>query len=389
MNISGFCDAHFQTVADAFESNFRERDEVGASVSISVDGKTVVDLWGGCREVASGDQWGQDTLAVVFSCTKAATALCAQILIDRGLLDPAAPVTKYWPEFATNGKGNATVLMTLNHSVGVPAFHEPIPDGGFCNWQGMAERVAAERPFWKPGTQSGYHMISFGWIVGELIRRISGQSLGSFFAREIAEPLDLDFFIGLPESEESRVAPAIFYKPRPDSVVPDFTKALADRSSLQTLALLNTGRHKANSRESHAAEIGGAGGIANARSLMKMFTPLANGGMVGRTRLLSSDRINDMRKLSAQSDSDSVLLMPTRFGQGFMLSMGDRSRTNVEGSFLIGDGAFGHVGMGGSAGFADPERGLAFGYVMNRMGGGVLLDERGQSLVDSTYAALG
>ena len=388
MKISGHCDTAFQAVADAFQHNFSACNEVGACVTVSVHGRRVVDLWGGVRDPATGQPWEQNTLAVVFSCTKAATALCAQLLIDRGLLELDAPVSRYWPEFAANGKESATVRMMLNHSVGVPAFREPLELGAYYDWDGMVQRVADERPFWEPGSQCGYHMISFGWTVGELVRRVSGLSLGEFFHREIAGPLGLDFYIGLPESEEFRVAPVTPYRPGPGDKLSDFTMALIDKSSVQWLALLNSGRHDINSREAHAAEIGGGGGITNARSLMKMYEPLAAPERSDLPQLMSAERIDDMRTLSMESAQDAVLLTQTRFGQGFMLPVDNQTNADTQGTFSIPDGAFGHVGMGGSVGFADPQSGLAMGYVMNHMGSGIYLNERGQSLVDAVYHSL-
>jgi len=388
VKISGHCDQAFQRVADVFQQNFQKRNEVGACVAVSIHGRMVVDLWGGIRDPATEQPWEQDTLAVVFSCTKAATALCAQILIDRGLLELDAPVSRYWPEFAVNGKESATVRMMLNHSVGVPAFREPLEQGAYYDWDAMVRRVAEERPFWEPGSQCGYHMISFGWTVGELVRRVSGLSLSEFFQREIAGPLGLDFHIGLPDSEESRVAPVTPYRPGPGDRLSDFTMALIDKTSVQWLALLNSGRHDINSREAHAAEIGGGGGIANARALMKMYESLACPDHSELPRLLTAERIDDMRILSMESARDAVLLAQTRFGQGFMLPVDNHANADTQGTFAIPDGAFGHVGMGGSVGFADPQSGLAVGYVMNHMGSGIYLNERGQSLVNAVYRSL-
>jgi CubicO group peptidase (beta-lactamase class C family) len=211
--VSGYCDAKFQAVADCFVANFNERGEVGASVCVRIEGETVVDLWGGSFAADSDKAWDKDTLSIIFSCTKAATALCAHLLIDRGELDLYAPVTRYWPEFGTNGKEDVTVLMMLNHSVGLPAFREPIKEGGYYDWDYMIQRLEEEEPFWQPGTRNGYHMISFGWTVGELVRRVSGRSLGTFFREEIGEPLGLELWIGLPEEQEDRVSPMIPFVP--------------------------------------------------------------------------------------------------------------------------------------------------------------------------------
>ena len=390
--VTGRCTSEFSTVCDAFVDNFKQRHEVGASVCVNVGGETVVDLWGGrVADEPTAAQWNDDTISIVYSCTKGATALCAHMLIDRGQLDLHAPVAEYWPEFAANGKERATVEMMLTHSVGVPALREPLKDGGYYDWNYMCERLAAERPFWEPGTRNGYHMMTFGWVVGELVRRASGRSLGTFFREEVAEPLDLDFWIGLPAVHRPRVARMIQWTPTADGPAMPFTKALlADRNSIQFLSLLNAGGHRADSPEAYAAELGGGGGIANARALAGMYTPLANGGEHNGVRLLSADHIVRMREISVATLEDATLLVPTRFGLGFMRSMDNRHRpTGHMETMLLGAGAFGHAGAGGSVGFADPSEALAFGYSMNRMGAGILLNSRGQALVDATYRCLG
>jgi CubicO group peptidase (beta-lactamase class C family) len=394
--IQGRCAPGFEPILEAFIANFTDRDEVGASVCLSIEGETLVDLWGGSRAPGpDAAPWESDTISVVFSCTKAATALCAHLLIDRGELDVHAPVARYWPEFAANGKEAVTVAMMLNHSAGVPALREPVRKGGFVDWDYMAQRLAAEAPFWPPGTRNGYHMSTFGWTVGELVRRVSGRSLGTFFRDEIAAPLGLDFWIGLPDEHHHRVAPMIPWVPDRKGPVPAFTRALqvglkSGSESLQLLALMNTGGHRADGADSWRAEIGGGGGIANARALAGMYAPLANGGAHGGVRLLSADHIVRMSAVSVATEVDATLLMPTRFGLGFMRSMDNRHREagQME-TMILGHSAFGHAGAGGSVGFADPEARLAFGYSMNRMGAGILLNERGQALVDATYRALG
>lgn len=391
IRLHGRYDSAFASVVDEFVNNFATRNEVGGSVCLSVDGKQRLDLWGGHVDEARSAPWREDTVSVVFSCTKGATALCAHLLIDRGLLDLQAPVAKYWPTFAHGAKEKTTVTMMLNHSAGLPAFREPIKQGGYYDWDYMIERLEKEEPFWEPGTRNGYHMISFGWVVGELVRRASGKSLGAFFRDEVAEPLGLDYWIGLPEAIEPRVSRMIPFRPDKTAPISDFTAAiLADRNSIQALALLNSGGHSSESRAAHAAEIGGGGGISNARGLAGMYRPLANGGIENAKQFIGNDTIVRMSQVSMATQRDATLLIPTRFGLGFMKSMDNRARSagNTD-SAILGEKAFGHVGAGGSIGFADPECHLAFGYSMNRMGAGILLNERGQSLVDATYRALG
>jgi len=390
-NVHGFCEAGFESVLDEFLHNFNERSEVGASVCVRVDGQTKVDLWGGLSSTEDNAPWEKDTVSIVFSCTKAAVALCAHILVDRGELDLFAPVTDYWPEFGKEGKEGITVAMMLNHSAGLPAFRDPIKPGGYYDWDYMIKRLEDEAPFWEPGTRNGYHMVSFGWTVGELIARVSGKTLGQFFSDEVARPLGLDFWIGLPEEIELRVSPIIIFTPSPGDPVTEFVeKMMSDNTSIQYLSFLNSGGFDVNAREAHAAMIGGAGGITNARSLCGMYVPLSVDGTYQEGELVSLDAIARMRQISMATQQDATLLIPSRFSLGFMKSMDNRHRPlgHVE-SLIIGEKAFGHGGAGGSLGFADPECSLAFAYTMNKMGYGILLNERGQSLVDATYRSLG
>lgn len=383
--VSGFCDERFAHVQAEFERNFVERGEVGASVHLRVDGQPLVDLWAGTID-RDGTPWAQDTMTVVFSCTKGATALSAHLLADRGELDLDALVADYWPEFAVNGKERATVRMMLNHSVGVPALRDRLPDGAYADWDLMVDRLAAEEPWWEPGTRNGYHMMSFGWTVGELVRRASGRSLGTYFAEEIAKPLGADFFIGVQPDDEARVASVIQAKPNRDDMT-EFTKVVVDDpDSLQRSALMNSGGFNPNDVMYHRAEIGGGGGVSNARGLATMYGPLAAGG----GDLFSPAAVARMSEVSVATGRDATLLLPTRFALGFMKSMDNRRQpVGDKDSVVLSSTAFGHVGAGGSIGFADPSCGLAFGYSMNKMGPGLLLNDRGQALVDATYQALG
>ena len=262
--VHGTTDPRFQGVADLFADNFAALDEVGASLCVTVDGAPVIDLWGGHRDKRRTQAWERDTICTVFSNTKAATALCAHILIERGLLDPDAPVTRYWPEFGQAGKEGTTVAMLLNHTAGLPAIREDVKDGGYADWAYMADRLAAETPWWEPGSKTGYHMITFGWLVGELVARVSGRSLGTFYADEVAGPLGLDLFIGLPETEDARVSPSIFHKMQPGELLPEFMQIMISNTmSLQARSMLNLGNLNYNEPRAHRAEIGGAGGIGD------------------------------------------------------------------------------------------------------------------------------
>jgi CubicO group peptidase (beta-lactamase class C family) len=373
----GTWDDAWQPVVDAFDANFAERGESGASLCITHDGRTVVDVWGGT--------FAQDSVSIVHSCTKGATALCAHVLHSRGLLDYEAPVTDYWPEFGRHGKESATVRMMLDHSVGVPVFRKDIAPGELYDFDHVAGLLEDEAPFWEPGTRNGYHMINFGWTVGELVRRVSGKSLGTFFQDEIAGPLGIDFWIGLPEEQERRVVPMIPYARESGERISAFAMALLnDQQSIPALAMKNVMSTNMNAREYRAAEIGGGGGVTNARGLAGMYTPLA----LDDSRLVDHDTLTAMRRVSMATNQDATLYLATRFALGFMVSMDNRAKTETD-SAIIGEHAFGHVGAGGSIGFADPSLGLALGYSMDQMGPGILLNERGQSLVDAAYAVVG
>ena len=392
MAVQGTCDPKFQEVRQEFERNFQERGEVGASVCVTVQGQTVVDLWGGQANAGSNTPWQEDTVSVVFSSTKGATALCAHMLASRGQLDLDAPVATYWPEFAQSGKENIPVKMLLSHQAGLPAVRETLPDGAYADWDLIVNALAKEEPFWEPGTRNGYHALTFGWLVGEVVRRVSGKSLGTFFKDEVAGPLGLDFWIGLPEDKESRVAPMIAAEPNPES---PFFREIATPGSMQSIVLLNMGGYMGaepqfDTRAAHAAEIGGAGGVTNGRGLAGMYEPLALGGKKDSVELVNPETLARMGRVASSTGKDAVLVMPTRFALGYMKTMDNRKEpAGVQDSVLVSEAAFGHVGAGGSFGFADPPAAMSFGYTMNRMGPGAALNDRGQNLVDAVYRALG
>lgn len=390
-SVHGHVTPEFNAVRQAFESNFEDLGEIGASCCLCVDGEIVADLWGGVADQETGRTWDEDTVSIVFSATKGATAICAHHLIDRGAFALETPVTELWPEFGAEGKESATVRMMLDHSAGVPVLREKLKSGGIYDWDYMCERLAAEKPFWRPGERNGYHGLTFGWTVGELVRRASGKSLGTYFRENIAAPLGIDFWIGLPEEIEDRVAPMIFRRHQPGDAQPPFLEmGLNQPGSIPHLFLFNSGGflgHGCNTREGHAAELGGANGITNARGLALMYRPFANGGAWDGVEFVGPDTLAAMGEVSTATNLDANLQIPTRFGPGFMKSMDNRA-LGLE-SAIIGAGAFGHVGAGGSIGFADPDNRISFGYTMNHMGDGLLLNERGQRLVDAVYRCIG
>jgi len=392
MAVWGTCDTKFERVREEFERNFKEREEVGASVCVTLEGETVVDLWGGIADIEADEPWKEDTVSIVFSSTKGATALCAHILASRGLLDIDAPVVKYWPEFGKAGKENITVKMLLNHQAGLPHVRKPLPQGALYDWDVMVHALEEQEPFWEPGTRHGYQFYVFGWLVGEVVRRVSGKSLGRFFQDEVAKPLGLDFWIGLPEEIEPRVSKIIMVDSQQMMDTP-FGQAMVDPNSIQGLCTMNDGGTMltgVDARAFHAAEIGGAGGITNARGLAGMYAPLACGGSLKGVDLVDRDTLARMSAVSSATSQDMTLLVPARLSLGYWKSLDNgRQPPGMQESMILSEDAFGHPGAGGSIGFADPRERMSFGYVMNKMGAGLGLNPRGQSLVNATYISLG
>src|SRR5208282_3261214 len=287
--VEGECDPKFDGVLDAFVENFEKRDELGASACITLEGRTVVDLWGG-RVAVDGTPWTRDTISIIFSATKGASALCAHMAADRGQLDLDARVTRYWPDFGQAGKEGALVSMMLDHSVGLPHLRTRVKKGGFYDYDYMIGLLEREEPFWKPGIRNGYHGITSAWTVGEMVHRSTGKRLGRFFREEVAEPLGLDFWIGLPAHQEGRVAPMIYAPVTEETRNSRISQAaLNEKDSPTHYFMFNMGGFDVNSREAHAAEIGSANGISNARGLAGLYAPLANGGELNGIRLVGRE----------------------------------------------------------------------------------------------------
>jgi CubicO group peptidase (beta-lactamase class C family) len=375
MDIDGTVERGFEPVADAFAANFGANGDIGAAVCIYRHGGAVVDLWGGLADTDQGRPWDSDTLALVFSTTKGPTAICAHLLAERGQLDIDAPIASYWPDFAANGKEGILVRWVLCHRAGVPAVDAGLTLGEVLAWDPVVAAVARQEPEWQPGTAHGYHARTFGWIIGELVRRITGVTLGQFFAAEIAAPLGLDFWIGLPAEHEPRVA--TLYPPEPQAMATGMAQgALLSRAMTGPSALFGL-NDMWNRRDIHAAEMPSSNGIGTAYALARLYAAVV--GEVDGTRLLNADTVAAASEVHADGP-DRVLPSPTRYGLGFALppmlgtGMGARS--------------FGFPGSGGSLGFADPDAGIGFGYVMNRLKGLGPGDGRSARLVDALYACL-
>jgi len=373
--IQGSCEPEFEPVRAAFTANFDQGLEQGASVSITHRGRTVVDLWGG---LADDDRpWERDTICNVWSTTKTMAATVMLMLVDQGQIDLEAPVATYWPEFATHDKGGVLVRHVLGHTAGLPGWAPPIAPEVLYDWDACCAALADQATWWEPGTQSGYHALSQGYLEGEIVRRVTGRTLGTYFQEEVAQPLGADFHIGLPESEEARVArmitPAYGLGQGPT----------ADRASLAYRALASApiSGAECNSREWRASEIPAAGGTGNARSVARVHAALANGGEIDGVRLMSQEGVE--RIFVEQSHNVDVILgVKMRMGTGFGL-MSDLVplSPNPRACFW--------GGWGGSICLVDLDAELSVAYVMNRMATDLIGDMRGVLVLFAAYAAVG
>jgi CubicO group peptidase (beta-lactamase class C family) len=379
MEIGGQVEDGFEPVRAAFEENFAQRGELGATCAAYVDGRLVVDLWGGTTAREGGSAYGPDTLQLVASATKGAMAICVLRLAESGRIDLEAPMAEYWPEFAANGKGRVTVRQALAHQAGVPTIAGGITLADVVAWDPAAAALAAQAPVWEPGTAHGYHAITHAWLVGELVRRVDGRSPGTFFAEEVAAPLGLDLYVGLPESEHHRVAPMHPFAP-PAGAAPDpFTLRMLDPDSLAHAAFfLSDGLLGwINDPRLWAAELPSGNGIGTARGLARLYAACL--GEVDGVRLLSPQTVAQVLTPDAEGE-DRVTGYETRYRLGFQLPFPFRP--------MSGDGAFGHYGLGGSVGFADTRRGLALGYAVNQMGPATPADARSVALVEALVGCL-
>ncbi|MFI7319691.1 serine hydrolase domain-containing protein [Streptomyces venezuelae] len=410
VRVHGTCAPGFDGVRAEFERSFAERGELGAAVAATVGGELVVDLWGGDADRSGTRPWERDTLVNVYSTTKGMTALCAHLLVERGELDLDAPVARYWPEFAGAGKADIPVRWLLSHRAGLIAPGEPMAPGAVYDWEKVTEALAATRPWWRPGTAQGYHAVTFGFLVGEVVRRITGVSLGTFLRTEVTGPLGADVHVGTPESEHGRCAdmapPVSREAPVSGEVRPSASASSSSSSSSSssrtvfgdvpkppvglsdhpmapaTLALQYLPLGDVNAAAYRCAEIPAANGHATARGIAAVYAELACG------RLLSSGAVERLRACQSDGDEpDLVLRVGTPlaetwpWGLGYMLNQYGQAGPNPR--------AFGHGGAGGSYAFADPENGVSYAYTMNRMGAGTSGEDlRSVHLVGALYEGL-
>ncbi len=379
INADGFVAVGWEPVKVAFEKNFELGEEVGASAAVYHRGEKVVDIWGGSFDAASGRPYDDSTLQVIFSTTKGITAIAVAMCVDRGLLDYDEKVATYWPEFAAHGKAEATVAQLLSHQCGLIAPDVPVALVDTFDWKLMTTMLADTKPDWPIGSGHGYHAVTFGWLAGELIRRTDGRTPGRFVAEEIAGPLGVDLWIGLPEEFEDRVSPVIGSLAGSDAT-PPHVRAMMEMflgpDTRAGRALMLNGAFSVdddaiNTRAVHAAEIPAANGITNAAALAKVYA--ATMSSIDGVRLVNSTVCDAARAtVTPAGEPDLCLIMPTTFGMGFM----------THGMFTpySGPGSFGHSGAGGSNAFAQPERQLAVAYVMNKMAPNLAADARAQRI---------
>lgn len=370
--IHGSCADGFEPVREAFEANFDAGHELGASLCVTREGEVVVDLWGGDADTA-GRPWERDTIVNVWSTTKTMAAIVMLMAADRGLIDLDAPVATYWPEFAANGKDGVLVRHVLAHSAGLPGWDPPIEPRALADWDAVTAQLAGQAPLWEPGSRSGYHAFTQGYLEGEIIRRVTGRSIGRYFADEVAGPLGADFHIGLPESDEPRVAELV-----PPVISGDSNALTGDAGTSlgnRVMASCPVTGAEPNERWWRAAEIPAAGGTGNARSVARIHAALACDGELDGVRLVSTDTLD--RVLDVQTDGfDEVLNWPMRYGIGFGLMSESTPLSRSARAFFWG-------GWGGSIALIDRDTRTSVAYVMNKMGTG-LGDLRGIGCVFAT-----
>jgi len=371
MRAEGTTARGFEAVRGAFTEG-QAQDEGGAQLCVYRHGLRVVDLWTGMDKL-NGRRYSADTITVLMSCAKAVTAVCVHMLAQRGLIDYDAPVARYWPEFATKGKATITVRDILSHRSGLMGFDEETAIYGrdVFDWKRCTAALANMEPWWKPGSAYFYHAVTFGYLAGEIVRRVSGKTVGEFVDAEIAEPLKIDLWIGLPPEQEYRVAPHLIpaAQPTEEQCRALFSILGLDMNTRPVRAvfyMITTGAEGLsiiNSREAHAAELPFGNGIANARALAKMYAACI--GEIDGVRLLKSETIERARESQVEGLSAPASLLPLagpgpqRFGLGFELPRGIEP--------MLGAGSFGHAGAGGRMAFAHPESGTAVAYVCNSM----------------------
>jgi len=382
--VEGYCDEAFAGVRELFEHQVATGVELGAAVAAQQGDRLVVDLWGGHTDAERQRPWQRGTLVNVWSTTKGAVALVAHMLADRGLLDLDAPVARYWPEFAAAGKQDIPVRYLLSHRAGLAGLREPTTVEDLCDWKVIVERLAATEPWWEPGSVSGYHALTFGYLVGEVVRRVTGTTVGELLRTELAGPLGADFHVGLPDGEHHRVATLV--QPPPENLS-ERALLFAQLAPVAIAALANPQITDAAANEPawRRAEIPAANGHATARGIAALYGVYAQRGTFGGRRYLGADQVDIARE--GQGACTDLILGPAIGGRQTEIALGVWL-SGPNHSYGPNERAFGHDGYGGSFGIADPEAGLSMGYGMNLMGHHVVDDPRKMALIEAVYAAL-
>jgi CubicO group peptidase (beta-lactamase class C family) len=373
--MSGSYDSRFSRVAEAFADNFASGEEIGAAFALTVDGRVVADLWGGWKDAGRSDAWKPETLMCTMSVAKAFAVTCLHMLVERGLVDLDEPVSSYWPEFQAGGKEALPVRYLVDHRAGLPVVERSIDQVTIYDGQAMAAALASQTPLWEPGSRAGYHVLTLGYLVGELVRRVTGGTLGTFLRREVSGPLGLDFFVGLRADEVARCAD---YVPTLKGTLFDREIVQAETLSARAWAQMPEGEDF-NSPAWRAAEIPGANGHGTARSIARFYAALVCNELEG-VRLLSRSTF-DQAIAEQWAETEIVLGRPYRMSLGYLLNndfiqMGPNPRT------------FGHHGVGGSIGFGDPDARLGFAYATNKMHARLDNGPRAARLIEAVYASL-
>jgi CubicO group peptidase (beta-lactamase class C family) len=395
--MGGHCQPQFESVRTAFKERLEAGKEVGAAIAFTLHGESVVDLWGGhyagnpCER-----EWERDTLVNTYSTTKGMTAICAHRLVEQGRLNLDTPVAEYWPEFAAAGKAEIPVRWLLSHQSGLPAIRKPLPSRALYEWSTLCRALAEQAPWWTPGTKHGYHPMTYGFLIGEVIRRVSGRTVGTMFREDIAEPLSADFHIGLDASQDHRVSDLIGSiaagPPKSENGRPAvrikgpmgaFLRDMLDPTTMVGAAFNNPkmAANEVNTRAWRGAEIPAANGHGTARSLARIYGALACGGEVDGVRILESETIERARTEQVAGPDATLGQMPMRYGLGYML------RSDFM-PLSPNSNAFGHPGAGGSLGMADPGAGVGFGYVMNKMQMGLVGGPTAFAVIKAFFEAL-
>ncbi len=373
VDITGFAPARFAGVKDVFARAFEAGEELGARFTLVEDGEVVLDLMGGWADRKREAPFGEDTLVPVFSTTKSVSALMIARLVDAGRLDYGQTVASVWPEFGQAGKGAVTIEQAISHQAGLPGFPEPMDPGLWVDWDAICARLAAMAPMWPPGSASGYHPVTVGYIAGEIFRRVDGRTIGTAFREDIGDPFGLDLWVGLPAEHEHRVVELV----RP-SALPDFGE-INDATRAAFLAPWSSAAGKAGA-DYRRMEVPSTNGYATAEAFAKLMGALANDGWLDGGEILSPALIAEASRERIRGQ-DLVLPYVMSWAAGFM-------RNEINFPWGPGTQSFGHSGWGGSCAFADPERRLGGAYVMNRQGVALMGDARPRRLIEAAYAAL-